>query len=433
MPRYRLRIEYDGTPYVGWQRQDNGPSVQGAIEAAILSLTGETVSIRGAGRTDSGVHAIGQVAHADLSRPWKEHTLRNALNAHLGMARERVAILDAAEVPDDFDARFSAKKRHYLYRIISRKAPLALEANRAWFVARDLDHEVMHEAGQMLVGRHDFTTFRAAQCQANSPIRTIDRLEVTRNGDLIEMRVSAQSFLHNQIRSFAGTLKLAGAEALIRWNHPRDGLLTPDRFLKIAEDLNVMATLDRIVLEKALIDCARWAARGLVMPKISVNVSARRLRDESLIDSLTGLSIQPGQISFELVESIFLDESDDIVLSNLERIKALGIDIEIDDFGTGHTSIVSLLKLKPKRLKIDRQLVAPILKSHNEQALVRSIIEIGRSLNIEIVAEGVETMDHAEMLGLLGCDLLQGYAFAKPLSRDDFLALGSEMRWKLAS
>jgi tRNA pseudouridine38-40 synthase len=210
MPRYRLRIEYDGTPYVGWQRQDNGPSVQGAIEAAILSLTGETVSIRGAGRTDSGVHAMGQVAHADLSRSWKDHTLRNALNAHLGMAGERVAILDAAEVPDDFDARFSAKKRHYLYRLISRKAPLALEANRAWFVTKELDHEAMHEAGQMLVGRHDFTTFRAAQCQANSPIRTIDRLEVTRSGDLIEMRVSAQSFLHNQIRSFAGTLKLAG-------------------------------------------------------------------------------------------------------------------------------------------------------------------------------------------------------------------------------
>jgi len=210
MPRYRLRIEYDGTPYVGWQRQENGPSVQGAVEAAILSLTGETVSIRGAGRTDSGVHAMGQVAHADLSRHWKEHTLRNALNAHLGMAGERVAILDAAEVPDDFDARFSAKKRHYLYRIISRRAPLALEANRAWFVAKELDHEVMHAAGQVLVGRHDFTTFRAAQCQANSPVRTIDRLEVTRSGELIEIRVSAQSFLHNQIRSFAGTLKLAG-------------------------------------------------------------------------------------------------------------------------------------------------------------------------------------------------------------------------------
>lgn len=210
MPRYRLIIEYDGTPYVGWQRQENGPSVQGAVEKAILSLTGETVLIRGAGRTDSGVHAMGQVAHADLSRSWKEHTLRNALNAHLAQAGERVAILDAAQAADDFDARFSAMRRHYLYRIISRPAPLALEANRAWFVTKPLDHEVMHAAAQMLVGKHDFTTFRAAQCQANSPIRTIDRLDVTRAGELIEIRATAQSFLHNQIRSFAGTLKLAG-------------------------------------------------------------------------------------------------------------------------------------------------------------------------------------------------------------------------------
>ncbi|MDR6755106.1 tRNA pseudouridine38-40 synthase [Mycoplana sp. BE70] len=210
MPRYRLIIEYDGTPYVGWQRQENGHSVQGAVEKAILSLTGETVSIRGAGRTDSGVHAMGQVAHVDLSRPWEEHTLRNALNAHLAQAGERVAILDATEAADDFDARFSAVRRHYLYRIISRRAPLALEANRAWFVAKPLDHEAMHAAAQVLVGKHDFTTFRAAQCQANSPVRTIDRLDVTRAGELIEIRVTAQSFLHNQIRSFAGTLKLAG-------------------------------------------------------------------------------------------------------------------------------------------------------------------------------------------------------------------------------
>ena len=210
MPRYRLLVEYDGTPYVGWQRQTNGHSVQGAIEAAILSLTGDIASVHGAGRTDSGVHAMGQVAHTDLVRLWPEHTLRNALNAYLGKARERVVILDAAQVPDDFNARFSATKRHYLYRIISRRAPLALEANRAWFVTRELDHAAMHMAGQVLVGRHDFTTFRAVKCQANSPVRTIDRLDVTRTGDLIEMRVSAQSFLHNQIRSFAGTLKLVG-------------------------------------------------------------------------------------------------------------------------------------------------------------------------------------------------------------------------------
>jgi diguanylate cyclase (GGDEF)-like protein/PAS domain S-box-containing protein len=272
--------------------------------------------------------------------------------------------------------------------------------------------------------RHEFFT-ETLQAEIISTKRTAD--------DILAGIENNEFVPYYQPQIDAGTLKLAGAEALIRWNHPRDGLLTPDRFLKIAEDLNVMATLDRIVLEKALLDCARWAAKGLVMPKISVNVSARRLRDESLIDSLTGLSIQPGQLSFELVESIFLDESDDVVLSNLARIKALGIDIEIDDFGTGHTSIVSLLKLKPKRLKIDRQLVSPILKSRKEQALVRSIIEIGRSLGIEIVAEGVETMQHAEMLSMLGCDLLQGYAFAKPLSRDAFLAFGTEMRWKMAS
>ncbi|EYR79542.1 EAL domain-containing protein [Shinella sp. 838] len=303
---------------------------------------------------------------------------------------------------------------------------IALAEGRSIDTARLLVNAdiALYRAKALGRNRHEFFT-EALQAEIISNKRIAD--------DILAGIENNEFVPYYQPQIDAGTLKLAGAEALIRWNHPREGLLTPDHFLKIAEDLNVMATLDRIVLEKALLDCARWAAQGLIMPKISVNVSARRLRDESLIDSLTGLSIQPGQIAFELVESIFLDESDDVVLTNLERIKALGIDIEIDDFGTGHTSIVSLLKLKPKRLKIDRQLVAPILTARNEQALVRSIIEIGRSLGIEIVAEGVETMEHAEMLGLLGCDLLQGYAFAKPLSRDAFLAFGSEMRWKLAS
>lgn len=210
MPRFRLTVEYDGSHYVGWQRQDNGPSVQGAIEAAVLNLTGETVSIRGAGRTDSGVHARGQVAHLDLARDWAGETLRNALNAHLGQAGNAIAILDAAPVPDSFDARFSAVRRHYLYRIIARRAPLALEAKRAWWVVKPLDHETMHAAAQTLVGLHDFTTFRSTHCQAASPVRTLDRLDVTRTGDLIEIRATAQSFLHNQIRSLAGTLKLAG-------------------------------------------------------------------------------------------------------------------------------------------------------------------------------------------------------------------------------
>ncbi|MDQ1197396.1 tRNA pseudouridine(38-40) synthase TruA [Agrobacterium sp. SORGH_AS 787] len=217
MPRFRMTVEYDGTPYVGWQRQDNGRSVQGALEAAVLSLTGEKVGIRGAGRTDSGVHAVGQVTHVDLVRDWQPYKLRNALNAHLAMAGDAVSVLDVAAVTEDFDARFSAIRRHYLYRIISRKSRLALEHKRAWWVSKDLDHERMHAAAQTLVGRHDFTTFRSVHCQANSPVRTLDRLDVTRTGDLIEIRATAQSFLHNQIRSFAGTLKLAG-----------EGAMTPD-------------------------------------------------------------------------------------------------------------------------------------------------------------------------------------------------------------
>ena len=210
MPRYRLLIEYDGTAFVGWQRQDNGRSVQGAIEQAFLAFCGETVSLRGAGRTDAGVHALGQVGHVDLGRKWPAETVTNAVNAHLLKARDAVAILKSEIVAEDFDARFSAMRRHYLYRIVNRAAPLTVEKHRAWRVPRRLNEAAMHEAAQRLVGRHDFTTFRSVQCQANSPVRTLDRLDVTRTGDLVEIRASAQSFLHNQIRSFAGSLKLVG-------------------------------------------------------------------------------------------------------------------------------------------------------------------------------------------------------------------------------
>jgi diguanylate cyclase (GGDEF)-like protein len=218
----------------------------------------------------------------------------------------------------------------------------------------------------------------------------------------------------------AESMQLCGAEALVRWRHPDRGVLASGNFLKVAEDLNVMARIDQLVLQTALKDQMRWTAMGATVPRISVNVSSKRLHDENLIEQLQGLSITPGSICFELVESIFLDESDTKATENIEKIKALGIDIEIDDFGTGHTSIVSLLKLKPKRLKIDRQLVMPITVQPQERSLVRNIVEIARSLGIETVAEGVETHEHAGMLRQLGCDYLQGYAFAKPLSFDDF-------------
>ena len=213
MPRYRLDVEYDGTAYSGWQRQAGLRSVQQAIEDAIAGFSGEAVSIRGAGRTDAGVHATGQVAHVDLQRDWPPATVRDAVNAHLTAAGDRVAGTAAARAAEDFDARFSATARHYLYRIVNRRAPLALERHRAWHVQRRLDAAAMHEAAQVLVGRHDFTTFRSVQCQAKSPVKTLDRLDVSRSGDLIEIRASARSFLHNQVRSMVGTIKRVGEGA----------------------------------------------------------------------------------------------------------------------------------------------------------------------------------------------------------------------------
>ncbi len=213
MPRYRLDIEYDGTPYSGWQRQAGQHSVQAAIEQAVFAFCREEITLRGAGRTDAGVHATAQVAHFDLEKDWPADTVRDAINAHLQLAGERVSILIADKALPDFDSRFWAVERHYLYRIVNRRAPLALERNKAWWVPRPLDDAAMHEAAQVLVGRHDFTTFRSVQCQARSPIRTLDRLDVTSNGELIEIRASARSFLHNQVRSMVGTLKRVGEGA----------------------------------------------------------------------------------------------------------------------------------------------------------------------------------------------------------------------------
>ena len=210
MPRYRLDIEYDGSAYAGWQWQADQPSVQAAIEQAFLSFCGEKVSLRGAGRTDAGVHATGQVAHVDLEKEWSTQKVRDAVNAHLQVAKETVAITAVSLAPDGFDARFSATGRHYLYRIVNRRAPLTLEQKKAWWVPKRLDAGAMQDAAQLLIGKHDFTTFRSTQCQAVSPVRTLDRLDVTRTGDAIEVRASARSFLHNQVRSMVGSLKRVG-------------------------------------------------------------------------------------------------------------------------------------------------------------------------------------------------------------------------------
>lgn len=208
MPRYKLTIEYDGSPFVGWQIQQNGLTVQGVLEEAVTIINGAPSAVHAAGRTDAGVHALGQVAHVDLAKDWDIFQLRNALNGNV--RPHPVSILAAEAVSDDFHARFSATRRHYLYRILNRRSPPALDKGRVWWIPNALDSEAMHEAAQLLLGKHDFSTFRAAQCQAKSPVKTLDRLDVARYGELIEIRTDARSFLHHQVRSIVGSLRLVG-------------------------------------------------------------------------------------------------------------------------------------------------------------------------------------------------------------------------------
>ena len=213
MPRYRLLIEYDGRPFCGYQTQAGLPSVQGALEAAVLGFSGETVRVQAAGRTDTGVHATGQVVHVDLARDWPADTVRKALNAHL-MPRP-VCVLEATEAPEGWHARFSALERRYRYRILNRQSPPALDQGRVWYVRKLLDAQAMHDAAQALLGHHDFTTFRDLACQAKSPMKTLDIATVRREGDEVILDFASRSFLHRQVRSMTGTLAQVGVG---RWS-----------------------------------------------------------------------------------------------------------------------------------------------------------------------------------------------------------------------
>jgi len=293
-------------------------------------------------------------------------------------------------------------------------------------VARGSDIDVK----QLLINA-DIALYRAKALGRNrheffSASLQAEIVNTKRVADEILHGLDTRAFIaHYQPQFDARSHDLVGVEALARWQHPAQGLKAPDSFMDIAEELSVVAAIDRMVLDQTLADLRRWDDMGLDVPRASVNVSLRRLDDQGLVASLRGLDIAPGRIAFELIESIYLDERDGVVGWNIDQIKELGIDIEIDDFGTGYASIVSLQKLHPNRLKIDRQLVDPILREPAQRRLVASIVDIGKSMGIEVVAEGVETMEHAEILRDLGCDILQGYAFARPMSRDrleDFLA-----------
>jgi tRNA pseudouridine38-40 synthase len=206
--RFKLTLEYDGGGFVGWQRQDNGPSIQQSLEEAVFRITGETVLVQGAGRTDAGVHALGQVAHVDIEKEIAAEKLKDAINHHLKPAP--IAVLLSEPAPAEFHARFSATGRAYLYRIVNRRAPLTVDRGRAWLVNAPLDGKAMHDAAQVLVGHHDFSTFRASECQAQSPMKTLDRLSVHRVGEELQLVAEARSFLHHQVRNIVGTLRLVG-------------------------------------------------------------------------------------------------------------------------------------------------------------------------------------------------------------------------------
>lgn len=242
MPRFALRLEYDGTPFSGWQRQSVDVSVQAALEDAVFKFSGEHVTIRGAGRTDSGVHALGQVAHFDLVKAFEPHRVREAINFHL--RPHPVAVLACAEVSDDFDARFSALQRSYLFRLLTRRAPPVLDQNRVWWLPGSLDADAMGKAARVFIGHHDFTTFRATQCQSPTPMKTLERFDVTRIGDEIHCTVASRSFLHNQVRSMVGSLKHVGegkwtrddlADALAARDRKACGVVAPATGLYLVE------------------------------------------------------------------------------------------------------------------------------------------------------------------------------------------------------
>jgi diguanylate cyclase (GGDEF)-like protein len=369
-------------------------------------------------------HAAGDAMLVHAAKVLRDIVGRRDFVARVG-GDEFVVVLRRAGNLDDLSGRHLAKLAD---RIVERmREPVMYQGHECRFgvsVGIAADTDSVADPTRLLV-HADIALYRAKSRGRNRHQFFNDALqaEITATkkmaDDILAGIEHGQFVAWYQPQFDATTHEIIGVEALARWQHPTDGMLAPAAFMRIAEELNVVDTIDRHILEQALADLDRWQKAGLAVPKASVNVSARRLHDEELIKSLAALKIEPGTISFELVESIFLDEHDELIAWNVDRIKQLGIDIEIDDFGTGHASIVGLLKIRPRRLKIDRQLIMPIVRSPAQRQLVGSIIDIGHSLGVEVLAEGVETMEHARILKTLGCDALQGYAFARPMSAAD--------------
>lgn len=402
-----------------------------------------------------GYHGSGSIAllHIDLDR-FKQinDTLGHAAGDAMLVHASKVLLANCRET--DFVARIGGDEFVIVSSAGSNDARLKLIADR---IVREMRRPAAHEGHEVRFGvsigvavsraadidvkqllvNADIALYRAKALGRNRHEFFSDALQAEvvntkKVADEILKGLDTNAFFaYYQPQFDAQTLDLIGVEALARWRHPDGTVKTPDHFMDVAEELNVVLQIDKLILDQALADLERWDARGLNVPRVSVNVSLRRLHDEGLVESLRGLPLPPGRLAFELVESIYLDENDGVVAWNIDQIKELGIDVEIDDFGTGYASIVSLQKLHPRRLKIDRQLINPIISEPAQRQLVASIVDIGKSMDIEIVAEGVETMEHAEILRGLGCEVLQGYALARPMDRaalETFLQGGQQAR-----
>lgn len=391
-------------------------------------------------RPDTG-SAI-SILHLDLDR-FKD------INDTLGHAAGDAILRHAAQVlrqtvgPNDFIARFGGDEFIIVHR---HPAGNAETGTLARGIERALSEPLMFEGQECRAGTSiGIATWAqedsAAQLLVNADIALYEAKRRGRSRvEFFTDSLRAQMVGHKQtaddiLRALeegefvaffqpqfdAVNLEIVGVEALVRWDHPKRGLLAPDSFLRIAEGMHLMQRIDELVLDQALLHFHQWQAAGLSIPRVSVNISAQRLMDGQLLDKVERLHFQPGSVCFELLESISFDDDDETVVQTISRLKDLGIEIEIDDFGTGHASIINLLKLTPRKLKIDRQLIRPILSSQRERELVSSIIDIGRTCGIGIVAEGVESVDHAALLQEMGCQTLQGYAFARPMRGSDFL------------
>ncbi|WP_127751764.1 MULTISPECIES: EAL domain-containing protein [unclassified Devosia] len=382
---------------------------------------------------DTMGHAAGDAMLVHVSRVLRDSCEPGSFVARVG-GDEFVVVLT--------DRTGDAELTELAERIISRmQQPISFEAHECRCgvsIGIAVDDNSPAAAEQLLINA-DIALYRAKKRGRNrheffSAALQAEVVNTKRIADDILSGLERNEFIAFYQPQFdARTHNLVSVEALARWQHPRLGLLTPDAFLAVAEDLNVLSSIDRILLDQTLNDLRHWDGLGLQVPRASVNVSLRRLHDENLIQGLKQRDIEPGRLAFELVESIYLDEQDPVVAWNIDQLKELGIDVEIDDFGTGYASIVSLQRLRPRRLKIDRQLVRPITVDPAQRQLLASIVDIGKSMGIQVVAEGVETLEQASLLRDLGCDILQGYAFARPMSRDNLDTFLQVQAWRHAS